>query len=458
MNLTEGTSMRERTPDAPPGNGPPNRSTHASLLRLLLQSSRPQVAAAALVAALAGADLHGQQIVPALVDRDLSVAAGASLANAAGEIVEQLERRVVPDALVAERGAGRRSINVAYRTAKLLLFDRPQEEWLMVANHELFGHGGRVRELFDGFVKYRLDPPAPFGRGGGATFYQLTRDYGILDVQAISVCGMEANGVAAEQIARLVFRRGEWSPRTALRYVIFELDAFEYIQKTDDEPERAGHDVSDFLQNYNDVAEAVSASVITPRMLRRRSLLSLANPVLASAVFGIGRYLVTGRTDARVLAIPIRSLRVMPALRYRLAPYGPEWSLTTDVESSGRIGQIVVRSAQAPNATPWGLGLTYTGVAVGNWVLDVSLDGWRQPPLAVGPMPHFGIELIGAGMEWGGRVRARAEAALAPLWSGGRPMTLIVDAALKSPGFLPGEPLAEGLVLRAGIGLPLGPP
>jgi hypothetical protein len=145
-----------------------------------------------------------------------------------------------------------------------------------------------------------------------------------------------------------------------------------------------------------------------------------------------------------------------PALRYRLAPYGPEMSVTTDIALAGRVGQVVVRTARAPNQAPWGVGLAYFSVAVRNWTVDVGLDGWRQPPLAIGAIPDFGADRIGAPLEFGGRVRARAETTFAPLWPGLAPATLIVDAALKSQGFLPGEPLGEGLVLRAGLGLPLG--
>jgi hypothetical protein len=34
--------------------------------------------------------------------------------------------------------------------------------------------------------------------------------------------------------------------------------------------------------------------------------------------------------------------------------------------------------------------------------------------------------------------------------------TLVIDAGIKTSGFVAGEPLRGGLVLRAGVGLPLG--
>jgi hypothetical protein len=52
-------------------------------------------------------------------------------------------------------------------------------------------------------------------------------------------------------------------------------------------------------------------------------------------------------------------------------------------------------------------------------------------------------------------MRGRAERPLVRLWSAARTATLVVDVGLKSEGFVPGEPLSAGPVLRVGIGLPL---
>jgi len=396
------------------------------------------------------------QLAPALVDRDLSVAAGATLVNAAGDIAEQLEMRYVPSQLFEERGAARRGANIAYRVTRLLLFDRPQEEWLRVANHEVFGHGGRVRELFGGFVQYHIDAPRPYGPGGGVTYFELAPGFTVHELQAVSIAGMEVNAVAAADIADRAFRSSRLSARTALRYLGFQLDSFRYIQRTGDEPEPAGHDVSDFLQTYNATAEFAGADLLRPSTLRHESYIGLANPMLASALFTVGRYVLTGRSDGPVFAIPAGPMRVMPWLAYRLAPYGTEWSAAADLGWARGAAQVAVTVGRAPGATPWGIGATMFGLALRDWRIDVELDGWRQPPLALGPLPDLGEALVGLPLEWGGRIRGRAENPLVGVRWSRTAATLIVEAELKSSGFVPGEPLDEGLVLRVGIGIPLG--
>ena len=416
-----------------------------------------QVRLAAVVAGLvllASPGRASAQTADALVDADLTVGAGATLANAIGDLTASVQARWVPDRLFAERGVPRRAANAGYRTARLFFVDLPQVQWLLVANHEVFGHGGRVRELFDGLLQFHIDPPWPYGRGGGVTFFGLDRDFTVHEVQAISIAGMEVNAVAAGQTARRAFAEREWTPRTALRYLAFELDAFEYIQKTSDEPERPGHDVSDFLELYNLLADATGAEPLTPRTLRRQSWISLANPMVASALVTIGEYLATGDSEGRIFAIPIGSSRVMPAARYRFTPFGPEWAVSGDVERGGTAAQVTVRVGRAPLTRPWAVAASYSGLSSRAWRVDVGLEVWRQPPLTLGAEPDFGIPRAGADLEWGGEVRARAEHPFVSLW-GSPPLTLIVDAGLKTTGFTPGEPLGRGLVLRAGLGLPL---
>ena len=62
--------------------------------------------------------------------------------------------------------------------------------------------------------------------------------------------------------------------------------------------------------------------------------------------------------------------------------------------------------------------------------------------------------MIGEDLTWGGAVRGRIESP--PIPKGPLPATVIVDAGVKASGFVKGDPLDGGLVLRAGLGLPLG--
>jgi hypothetical protein len=398
--------------------------------------------------------VHAQQTTAVLFDPHLTVGAGASVALGAGDIVEHLERLVVPERIFEERGVGRRSANIAYRSGTLLLFDRPQEHWLMVANHEVFGHGGRIRELFGGYLRFHIDAPPPYGDGGGVTYYSPARDITVYEQQAVTVGGMEANTVGAAALSTRAFRTQRLSARTSVRYLKFELDGFDYIRHTPDEDVAAGHDVADFIRLYNDMAEVVGADPLAIDTVRHQNWINLANPMVASAAFAIGRYLVTGSDETGVFALPLGAWRVMPAARYRLTPFGPEWEVTSDVGVNSRDGQVAFRVGRAPLTRPWGIMLALPAVDVRHWRVELGGDLWRQPPLALGARPDFGLAAIGEDLEWGGAVRGRIESP--PVHWERWPATIVVEAGVKSSGFVKGDPLDGGLVLRAGVGLPLG--
>lgn len=404
------------------------------------------------VTLLAPSSIVAQEPVPILLDPGMTVGAGATVTAAIGSAVARAEDAVVPARLFGERGLWRRAANISYRLLKLTYFDVPQEQWLLVANHEVMGHGARLRERFAGPIGYTIDAPAPYGPGGGSTFFRFDREPSSYELLAISAAGMEADGVAARLVAEAAFRDGRMGPRDAIRYLGFELDTLSYVMGTDDEPEEPGHDVSDFVQRYNDLAAALGAPSIAPRTLRREVLVSLANPMLAFAVYGIGRHVWNGTADVRVPALTIAGVRYLPLVRYQLTPYGAEWALTNHLSARGWPTRVEVRVGRAPGSRPWGLGVERLDVAVlRSWRVDAEVELWRQPPITGAP------DTVGREASAGIQVRGRAQRPLVPLWFSSRRATVIVEAGAKTTGFVPGEPLRAGFVARAGVGVPLSP-
>lgn len=409
--------------------------------------------AAAIGAAMPSPLAAQQPASEALVDRHLTVGAGATISATIGASVARAEDAVVPHRLFAERGTLPRTANIAYRLLKHAFFDAPQEQLLLVVDHELFGHGARLRERFDGPIGYRIHAPVPYGPGSATTSFVFDRPPTPYERLAVSAGGMEATGAVAAIIAERAFVDRRMQSRDALRYLAFELDTLSYIVSTDDEGEEPGHDVADFLATYNDVAAAAAAPRLTVRRLRREALVSLANPMLAYAAFGIGRYWWSGATDVAVPALSIGGVRYLPLVRYRLAPYGTEWAVVNALGGRVRPTEVDLRVGRSPLATPWGIGVRQRGAAKWReWTMDVAVDVWRQPPIA-----GRAAGVVTVDPRVGGRVRGRANHPLVPVWFSPHRATLILEIGAKSAGYVPGEPLRGGIVARAGVGLPLGP-
>ena len=407
---------------------------------------RAVVLAAALGAA-ASSPVDAQQLAAeVLVDRDLTVASGVSITAAIGELVGRAEAHAVPDRLFAEEGTSRRTANVSYRIAKHVLFDAPQEHLLLVVDHELFGHGARLSERFDGPIEYRFHIPAPYGSGGADTAFVFDRPPTMWEQLAVSAGGMESTTLVASIVSERAFVEGRLRSRDALRYLTFELDSLRYIASAETEGFEAGHDVGDFLRTYNDLAAVAGASKLTARTLRNESLVGLANPMAAYAIYGIARYWWSGSPDVAVPALSINGVRYLPLVRYRLTPFGTEWALVNSLGGRVRPMEIELRVGRSPNATPWGIGLRQRQVVrFGGWAIDAAFDVWKQPPvdgtdprqLSFDPRP-------------GSRVRGRVHH---PLRSSRA--TFIIEVGGKSGGYIPGEPLRGGFVARAGIGVPV---
>jgi hypothetical protein len=409
--------------------------------------------AAALAAALgvaAASAAAAQDTSPVLIDRHLTVGAGATLITTFGEAIARAENAVVPHRLFEDAGVARQAANVSFRLGRFVFFDSPQEQLLMVLNHELFGHGARVRERFDGPIGYRIHTPAPYGQGGASTTFVFDRAPSVHERLSIHAAGMEANAVAADVLASRAIARGGMTPRDAMRYLRFELDTFTYVLSTD-EHEEPGHDVADFISVYNGMAVAADAPPLSRQSLRRSALTSLANPMLAYALWGVGRYVATGATDAAVPMLAIGGVRYLPLVRFRLTPFGSEWAIVNELSGARRATQVELRIGRSLHERPWGIAVRQDDVADWReWALALAAGAWRQPRFA-----ETASDPVMAEAQVGGYVRGRLERPLLPVWFSTDRAGIIVDVGLKSAGYVPGEPLGAGLNVRAGVGLPL---
>jgi hypothetical protein len=369
---------------------------------------------------------------PVLIDRDMSPAAGATVTIAFGRLIARAEDRFVPLRLFADRGKLRRATNASYRLAKLALLDDPQENWLRVANHELFGHGGRLRELFNGHISYALPAPPPYGRGGGATYFGLDHAPTVEEMLAVTVGGMEANRMMARLLTQDALTSGRWHYRDARRYLYAEYDTMRYIRRTTD-AEKEGHDVGDFLKIYNEVATANDATTLNARTLRRRVLAGFANPMIAYSYYGAFiSYVWSGRADAPVPMLRFGATRYLPMVRFQLTPFGTEWVIDNTFVRNGRFVDATIRAGQTIGARTGGVGLQVTRLAAWKgWTFDGDGNLWRQP-------------------EWGGEVTATAHHQLTRLPLLRHTLVAVVQAGYKTNGFLAGERIHQGAVLRVG--------
>jgi hypothetical protein len=391
------------------------------------------VAVSLLYAQAASAQPAAPPPTPILIDRVMSPGAGATVTNGVARLLARGEEQFLPLRLFTDEGKLRRGANAAYRLLKVGLFDDPQENWFRVANHEVFGHGGRLRELFDGPISYDLPPPPPYGRGGGATFFEFTRAPTVEEVLAVTVGGMEANYVLARALAQDAITDGRWNYRDALRYFYGEYDTIRYIRSVDP-LEEEGHDVGDFLRIYNNVATKVGERTISSRQLRRNALVSFANPLLAYSYYStFVSYVWQGRTTAPVPMIHLGATRYLPMVRFHLTSFGTEFVLDNAFVRNGRFIDVTLTSGQTVGARTWSLGALATRiVSVEKWTIGGQATVWHRP-------------------EWGEQFAVTASREVAA--RGAHALAFVAESGFKTDGFAAGDRLRQGAFLRIGAAL-----
>ena len=378
-----------------------------------------------------------------LLDRDMTPAAGAadllSLHRAAGAV----EDRWLPPARFDESTRVRRALGIGYRFGKWFGLDLPQDHFFMVVGHEVFGHGARLREIGARHVKYGFDAPIPYGPGGAVTSFSGDLLVTRADALAIDTAGIEAQNVLADAVARHALAGGALPYRDGWLYLESRLDGLRYIRSVSPRsPE--GHDVRSFLIEVNDQCDPPACTPLDAATLKRRALLMLADPMLAYAGYAWAfAYLVRGQTSAPAPMIPLpHDMRYLPALRFEMTPYGTAVTTEHAIVRRGRLTSVSVGVGDTGRRRAWQIGVTAMDVVRTARVRgDMAAGVWEQPALDAAP----NSQTFAAG--------ARAAASMhVPLGrSPAARAAALVEVGYKSDGFVRGERLHAGPILRIGV-------
>jgi hypothetical protein len=398
---------------------------------------------------------------PAIVfDAYLTPITGALNLLSLQRTLGSLEDRFLPQKLGAERTRLGLLGGIAYRAAKFIALDVPQDHMFLVVQHEVFGHGARLREIGRGRIEYGFDVPIPYGPGGGVTRFDGEFPDSPLAVLAIESSGIEGQHTLADAIAARALSRGRLRYREAWLYFESRYVAATYILDATEFAEE-GHDVGDFVRTMAEACKTPACKPITLSDLQRGAKWMLADPLLYVSLYGFASaYIGMGQSSTSIPMLPLGPrLRYLPSVGFQMTPYGTEWSVRNQfVNRAQRKGQtadgtrervtaVTLRVGNTGATRPWAVDVHTSGIRVPRtrWRIDPSLSVWRQPfilasqtsaPLETGaaasatfvvPLPH--------------------QLRVAPL-SG-----IYITAGAKSEGFVPGEQLSGGAIFKAGLTL-----
>ncbi len=272
-----------------------------------------------------------------------------------------------------------------FRFCELYMGWLPVNYLAVVAQHEVFGHGYRLRDIGRGtkVEGYSFNTPPPYGPGGAATSYNLGPSFTTTDESAVALGGVESTAILA-QLTKFKWLESRFiDPRQTVLYLLSQHDLNLYIGTLDtDEEDLDGHDIHSYIQslNYTYTEGAISSS-----QLRALSWINLADPFTYFSIYAWFRYFLSGK-ETHIPMIPLFNMGYLPTIRLGLAPYGPEFYFENYLLNGKRPLYFYLKGGSHSDNGYGGCGFYAPSIfAIKKWFIGCRFDAWREPKLLLEP-------------------------------------------------------------------------
>lgn len=307
---------------------------------------------------------------------------------------------------------------------------------LMVVQHEIFGHGYRLREYHINDIGYTI------GIGWGSTGFDAS-EFNTLATPvktAVVAAGMEANAIFSQQIRQDWVLQNQIDSREALLYLITSLDQSEYILGTSDESTYLGNDVNSYVLYVN---EWHNNDNLSKSKLRSYAYWDFVDPSLYVGLYSIGNYLMNGYQSVKMPMLDIGNIKYTLCGRLLLAPYGPEFQLQNYVlTTNNQLWQFNLRYGNNSTIQSYGLDIWTSPIwCYKNWTFSNKFFIWQQPTflkqaIATDAKGNIGIaDLVRADYKITNNISTFGE------------------FGYKTAGYIQGLPLSNSWVWRLGFSL-----
>lgn len=372
--------------------------------------------------------------LPFLIDKTFSPVVGADLLISGLHIYMALDDSLLPSSV------GDTSFSMVMgRLGKFALEDI-LFAWGMVAQHEFFGHGARLREFHVKNNRYQILPYTGWTAPGYGYF-----GLSLTEKIAVTAGGVEANYIAARELRTQWLEKNCIDEREGHFYFWNIMAQTQYVLGTRNrrfhgwelEPD-GGHDIFTYVREVN---EWYGRRVLTTANLRRKILMDFLDPYLFYSLYAMGHYLVDGTQAMEYPMIPIGPYRYLPGFRIALAPYGPEYQFINYIQGCDQVIQATFRYGNISHRQTYGLTLDVRELWTSDKLaIDGRLDIWRQPRLYTYRAPYNFDKMGGA-------------ASLFARYRVNQCLEVMGQIGYKTTGFMQGEELKHTPILRVGIAI-----
>ncbi len=329
------------------------------------------------------------------------------------------------------------------RSLEQLLFWYPINGYADVIQHEVFGHGYRLRDLGYTPNGYEIKPFS------GSTSFKVYESTTVGEMLAITVAGLEAESIMARDLKMHWISKGEIDGRLASCYIASQQSLFWYTLITHlgelegDFP--SGNDIQAYMFYHN---HSYPDGKLTRHKLLRWASFNWLDPMTFYAYYAFFQYMAEGKPWIFPM-IPLREdLKYLPNIKIGYAPYSPEAYLENFFLHKGNPLYFYFKGGKRS----FGFGIAYDHLYTSRrGSIGFRFDGWNQgvynTPATVEQLIFFGTAYRpslqqrrwGAALSFTGKLNLFSKLALYGELGG------------KTSGYLPGYALDRAITARIGL-------
>ena len=393
----------------------------------------------------------GQSDIVFVWDNNASSIANADNLISAHRILYEFENKNIKLSYWKEDNWKRKSFGIGYRLAKTVLLDFQIDYLTYLLQHEVFGHGYRYREFEYKDNSYNISMAFPYGKGGGFArwgFTDYNRQLGEHEEIIIRSGGMEATTILSKTLQRKWLIRGDINYRESLLYLLSLHDYTSYIIGTKlSNTEDPRNDVDNYLRTVNASYGYTSEDTyqLTLNDITKRTSVNLINTFQLFAIYTYLKvYLFDGEERFSYPMVNLGSYKWLPSIRFGLTPFGSEFIIENYFKTENSILQFDFRFGDNKLDSYWGGGLSYYRNISQNIQIGSFVDFWNQPIMELGGKSKFNTN-----EGYGGRIIGEINLQ----FNNSFPIGIYSQIGYKTAGFIEGEMLNKGLIMRIGMSI-----
>ena len=350
----------------------------------------------------------------------------------------------------------------SFRLSELITIWLPANYEAMLVQHEVFGHGYRIRSFDRDLAHvegYHLNVPPPYGFGGGATSYFISSKTSSTEETAIASAGVEATAILANLTKFKWLTSRMLDAKQSVLYLLCQHDLSEYISSMKTIRKRPGsadgHDIHSYLLWLN---RTYPEKHLSSSRLRSLSWINLLDPFTFYSVWSWFHYIGSGH-DTKIPMIPCWNSRYLFGARLGLTPFGPEIFWENYFSSNGKVYYGYVKGGDHANNSYFGAGV-YLPVLwnFGLWNFGLRIDAWRQPKLMLAPgsipIDEIDNQLPNPPLYPSSELHKKCfgiSGSLTAFIHVNETFGFVGEAGVKTRGYLPGYSLWGSPVIRLGL-------